>query len=73
MTGPCYALVWADSDLFLRVVGVYATRPQAERAAATEVDVALEWVDYVNDRPPRGTRQIDEPSIPSLTCGRTTD
>ena len=52
MTDPCYVLVWADTDLRLRVVGVYATRLQAEQVAAAEHGVALEWVDYANDTPP---------------------
>jgi hypothetical protein len=52
IVAPCYVLVWADTDLHLRVLGIYATRPQAEKAAAADFDGVLEWRDYKNDTPP---------------------
>jgi hypothetical protein len=48
----CYVLVWADLDLHLRVVGVYAIRGQAEQITAADFAGGLEWVNYVNDTPP---------------------
>jgi hypothetical protein len=44
--------VWADTDLHLRVIGVYATRGLAEQAATADLGLTLEWVNYANGTPP---------------------
>lgn len=44
--------MWADTDRHLRVVGVHASRLQAEQAATADLGTPLTWVDYANDTPP---------------------
>jgi hypothetical protein len=64
MRDVCYVLVWADADLHVRVNGVYATRFQAERVAAAEVGVILEWMEYRSDTPPCWFANVRSQDLP---------
>jgi hypothetical protein len=52
MPGTGYVLVWADLGLHLRVLGIYATRRDAEQGAADDAGMPLHWLTYRDDTPP---------------------